>query len=49
MDADPNQRPTAKELHNIFNFWRNGMDEYDDFGYTKGEVKAEFEKADKDM
>src|SRR5947208_2669240 len=53
MNANPNQRPTANELHDIFAFWcdsvHNKNQEIEDFGYKGGEVKVMFEEADKEI
>ncbi|CAB4426666.1 unnamed protein product [Rhizophagus irregularis] len=51
MNANPNERPTAKELKNIFYFWRNSIegnnDEKEEFGYKGKEITAAFEEANK--
>src|ERR1044071_9489385 len=39
MDANPNQRPTASELHDIFYFWC----------YKGEEIKEAFKEADKEI
>ena len=52
MNANPNQRPTADELFNIFNFWWYSTNEYQEeekFGYKGKEIKAMFEEADKEI
>ncbi|CAB4491900.1 hypothetical protein RhiirA1_475570 [Rhizophagus irregularis] len=53
MNANPNERPTAKELKNIFDFWftsiKGGNDEIKTFGYKGKEIKAAFEEADKEI
>ncbi|EXX61308.1 Cdc15p [Rhizophagus irregularis DAOM 197198w] len=53
MNANPNERPTAEELHNIVGFWyesiRNENDEEEKFGYKGNEIKAGFEEADKEI
>ena len=53
IDANPNQRPTAKELYEIFDFWDNSIlgasNEEEEFGYKGKEINAIFEKADKEI
>ncbi|CAB4443337.1 unnamed protein product [Rhizophagus irregularis] len=51
MNANPNERPTAEELFNIFSFWddSNKKDEVEEFGYKGKEIKAAFEEADKEI
>ena len=54
MDANSNERPTAEELHNIFDFWYESIIDYNndedaEFGYKREEVKAAFEEADKEI
>ncbi|CAB5375775.1 unnamed protein product [Rhizophagus irregularis] len=51
MNANPNERPTAEELRNIFNFWDNSIKgiNNDRFGYKGKEIKAAFEEADKEI
>ncbi|EXX68448.1 uncharacterized protein OCT59_016039 [Rhizophagus irregularis] len=53
MSADPNERPTAEELKNIFRFWYHSIedekDEVEKFGYKGSEIKAAFEEADKEI
>ena len=52
MNADPNQRPTANELLDIFNFWYNSIRwnyQGEKFGYKREEIKAVFEEADKEI
>src|SRR5205085_5146177 len=52
MNADPNQRPTANELHDIFYFWCNSIGYYDEtekFGYKRKDIAASFEEADKEI
>ena len=54
MNANPDQRPTAGELHDILDFWdycvRFGTyQEEEKFGYKGKEVKAMFEEADKEI
>uniref|UniRef100_U9TG78 Uncharacterized protein n=3 Tax=Rhizophagus irregularis TaxID=588596 RepID=U9TG78_RHIID len=55
MNANPDQRPTANEIWEILNFWYNscmGSEYYhekEEFGYKGKEIKAIFEKADKDI
>src|SRR5207249_690452 len=53
MDANSNERPTADELYNIFDFWYNSIMCYsvedEKFGYKKIEVKAAFKEADKEI
>src|SRR5207247_10093494 len=50
----PNERPTADELEEIFDFWDDSIkdhynDEVEKFGYNRKEVKAAFEEADKEI
>jgi serine/threonine protein kinase len=51
MNANPDQRPTAKELYDIIKFWHDSYDKYNQeeekFGYKGKEIKAMFEEADK--
>jgi serine/threonine protein kinase len=52
MNANSNQRPTAKELYNIISYWfdcirRNEVTEK--FGYKGKEVKATFDESDKEI
>jgi len=50
MDANSNERPTADELYNIFDFWFYYHHDKDEkFGYKAKEVKAAFEEADKEI
>src|SRR5437763_12514065 len=53
IDANPNQRPTAKELYELFDFWDNSIlgasDKEENFGYRGKEINAIFEKADKEI
>ena len=57
MNADPNQRPTADELYDIFNFWNvsiinmdeKSYQEREKFGYKGKEIVAIFEEADKEI
>ncbi len=55
MNANSNQRPTAKELYDIIYFWwcssRGDEDhqEKEKFGYKGKEIKAIFEEADKEI
>ncbi|CAB4376285.1 unnamed protein product [Rhizophagus irregularis] len=53
MNANPNERPTAEELKNIFDFWDDSIkgknDEIEEFGYKGKEIKAVFEEADKEI
>src|ERR1700722_15715477 len=57
MNADPNQRPTAKELHDILVFWFNSIyyeneisyQEKEKFGYKGKEIVAIFKKANKEI
>ena len=52
MDANPNQRPTASELFDIFYYWwcyhRSYMDEKN-HGYYGREITGAFEEADKEI
>ncbi|CAB4390021.1 unnamed protein product [Rhizophagus irregularis] len=53
MNANPNERPTAEELFDIFEFWdysiKGQVDEIEKFGYKGKEIKAAFEEADKEI
>src|SRR5436189_6458231 len=53
MNANPNKRPTTKELFDILGFWKNCTDgvylDMEKFGYKGKEVKAAFEEADKEI
>ncbi|GBC46823.2 uncharacterized protein OCT59_017847 [Rhizophagus irregularis] len=53
MNANSNQRPTAKELYDIISFWYNSFDEHyqeiEKYGYKGKEIKAIFEEADKEI
>ncbi|GES80900.1 kinase-like domain-containing protein [Rhizophagus clarus] len=50
MNANPDQRPTASELHEIIYFWYNACDgDEEKFGYKGKEIKAIFEEADKEI
>src|SRR5581483_9419856 len=57
MNADPSQRPTAKELHDIFKFWNwsiynkneKSYQEKENFGYKVKDIVALFEEADKEI
>ncbi|CAB4426664.1 unnamed protein product [Rhizophagus irregularis] len=53
MNANPNERPTAEELKDIFYFWLGSIegesDEIEEFGYNAKEIKAAFEEADKEI
>ncbi|CAB4438358.1 unnamed protein product [Rhizophagus irregularis] len=52
MNANPNERPTAEELHEIVEFlYRSiiGTNEEEKFGYKRSEIKAAFEEADKEI
>src|SRR5215204_3754885 len=55
MNADSNQRPTVKELGDIFNFWFNSIyggkvyQKEEKFGYKGEVIKAKFEEADKEI
>jgi serine/threonine protein kinase len=53
MNANPDQRPTAGELKNIFDFWYNSVynkdHEIEKYGYKGKEVKAMFKEADKEI
>ncbi|RGB31519.1 kinase-like domain-containing protein [Rhizophagus diaphanus] len=50
MSANSNERPTAKELKNIFEFWYDSIEGlvgvYERFGYKRKEIKSAFEEAD---
>jgi serine/threonine protein kinase len=52
-NANSNERPTAEELYDIFEFWYCSigvyMGDYVRFGYKKEEIKAAFEEADKEI
>ncbi|CAB4442329.1 unnamed protein product [Rhizophagus irregularis] len=53
MNANPNERPTAKELYNIFKFWddsnQGNKDNGEEYGYKGNEIKAAFEEANKEI
>ncbi|CAB4494019.1 uncharacterized protein OCT59_004878 [Rhizophagus irregularis] len=53
MNANPDQRPTVSELNDIIAFLLNSYDGYykeaENFGYKGKEIKAIFEKADKEI
>ncbi|CAB4489788.1 unnamed protein product [Rhizophagus irregularis] len=53
MNANPNERPTAEELMNIFSFWHKSIKgenyEIEKFGYKGKEIKVAFEEADKEI
>ena len=50
MNANPDQRPTANELYEIFYFWYYSYgSEKEKFGYKGTEIKAMFEEADKEI
>jgi serine/threonine protein kinase len=53
MNANPNERPTAEELLNIFSFWDDSnndkKDKVEEFGYKGKEIKAAFEEANKEI
>ncbi|CAB4484453.1 unnamed protein product [Rhizophagus irregularis] len=51
MNANSNQRPTASELRDIFEFWFLSLygDNKEKFGYEGKEIKAMFEEADKEI
>ncbi|GES76064.1 kinase-like domain-containing protein [Rhizophagus clarus] len=54
MNANSSQRPTAKELQNIIDFWLDCLNveyyqEKKKYGYKGKEVKAAFEEADKEI
>ncbi|EXX50657.1 uncharacterized protein OCT59_012697 [Rhizophagus irregularis] len=53
MNANPNERPTAFELYDIFKFWKNSIEGsysvVEKFGYKGKEIKAAFEEADKEI
>ncbi|GBB97339.1 hypothetical protein RclHR1_02970014 [Rhizophagus clarus] len=52
-NANPIERPSAKELFEIIGFWYNSiidlMQEEENFGYKGKEIKTIFEKADKEI
>ncbi|POG76774.1 kinase-like domain-containing protein, partial [Rhizophagus irregularis DAOM 181602=DAOM 197198] len=53
MNVNPNERPAAEELRNIFGFWYNSIqgneDNKEKYGYKGNEIKAAFEEADKEI
>jgi serine/threonine protein kinase len=53
MNANSNERPTAGELIDIFQFWRVSIEYYGDevkeSYYERKEIKAAFEEADKEI
>src|SRR5436190_8789655 len=53
MNANSNERLTAKELFDIFSFWGNSIfgnkDEKEEFGYKGKEIREAFKEADKEI
>jgi serine/threonine protein kinase len=52
MNANSNQRPTAKELHDIMNYWLGCIGNNpvnDEFGYKGKEVGVAFDESDKEI
>ena len=59
MNANPDQRPTAPEIYEIFAFWvyaidtssfrHNECQEREEFGYKGKEIKTMFDEADKEI
>jgi serine/threonine protein kinase len=49
MNANSNERPTAEELYDVFEFWYYGKNDDEGFGYKKKEIKAALEEADKEI
>ena len=53
MDSNSNERPSANELEDIFDFWRSSINgfgkEEEKFGYKGKEIKVAFEEADKEI
>ncbi|CAB4492587.1 unnamed protein product [Rhizophagus irregularis] len=53
MNLSPSERPTAIELHDIFEFWygsiRGKKDKKEKFGYKGKEIRKAFEEADKEI
>ena len=49
MNANPDQRQAASELHDILYFWRFGDGQEEKFGYKRKEVEAMFEEANKEI
>ncbi|GBC46790.2 kinase-like domain-containing protein [Rhizophagus irregularis DAOM 181602=DAOM 197198] len=54
MNANSNQRPTASEFLDVFDFWLESLHpesykEKEKFGYKGKEIKAMFEEADKEI
>ena len=51
MNANPDQRPTADELHDIIYFWYYSIIGFNEkkFGYKGEEIKSMFKEADKEI
>jgi serine/threonine protein kinase len=52
MNANSNQRPTAKELYNIISYWDDCVrlnKVRDEFGYKGKEIKAAFDESNKEI
>jgi hypothetical protein len=52
MNDNSNERPTAKELRDIFYFWYDsiiGGKDGEEFGYKAKEIKEAFKEADKEI
>src|SRR5687767_9609766 len=51
MNANPNQRPTANELFDIYEFWNYYKSYLDDkkYGYYGREIEEAFKEADKEI
>ena len=53
MNANSNERPTAKELCDIFDFWEQSVrgvcDQEEKFGYKGKEIRLAFEEADEEI
>jgi serine/threonine protein kinase len=53
MNANPNERPIAKELEDIFVFWyhsiRGANEETEEFNYKGKEIRIAFEEADREI
>src|SRR5437773_3342916 len=53
MNANSIQRPTAEELFDILEFWKDSSDGYtqekEKFGYKGKEIKTIFKEADKEI
>ena len=52
MDANPDKRPTAGEIHKIIEIWDDSFRDFENYGYSKEQqdelksIRKEFEKMD---